>query len=81
MTFIQAAIAESIEHGHLINAGWLTLIVTLLLFMAGMGYAIHRKEPFRYWRVITTMALLAFAAMSGLMDEALKIIAKFLGAE
>ena len=81
MMLLQAAIEESIEHGHLINAGWMTLIITLIVFAVGMGFAIKRKEAYRYWRVTATMMILGFAAMSGLMDEALAIIAKFLGAQ
>jgi len=78
--FLQAAIEESIEHGHLINAGWLVLIVTLVVFAVGMWFAIKRKESYRYWRVTISMTIIGFAAMSGLMDEALAIFAKFLGA-
>ena len=81
MMLLQEAIEHSLESGRLINAGWLTLIVTLVVFAFGMFFAIKRKESFRYWRIISTMTLIGFAAMSGLMDEALKIIAKFLGAQ
>ena len=76
MMMIQEAIQQSIEAGHLINAGWLILIVTLLLTIIGMAFAIYRREKFRYWRVISTMLILGLAAMSGLLDEILKLFAE-----
>ena len=81
MTFlVQQAMQEAAEHGHLITAGWLILGVTLLLWVVGMSIAMYQREKFRYWRMITIGLVLGLAAMSGLLDEVLKIIAKGIGA-
>ena len=76
MTFlIQESIEESIKYGHLVRAGYAMLISGLLISVFGTAVAIVRKERFRYWQIAFTLLVLGLAALSGLMDEGLKIVA------
>ena len=75
MYVMQAAIQQSIEEGNLVVAGWIMVITALLLTSIGMAISMWRREKFRYWKMISTLLILGLAAMSGLLDEMLKIVA------
>lgn len=76
MYLIQQAIQHAIEQGHLLYAGWAMLIVGLLLVVLGAV----RKQSFKvgYWRMTISLLILGIGAMSGLLEEVLKIIAKLI---
>ncbi len=78
MLSIQEAIQRAIEHGDLRYAGWAMLVVGLLLVAVGA----IRKQTFKvgYWRMTISLLVLGITAMSGLLAEGLKIIAKLIGA-
>jgi len=78
MFLIQEAIHQAIENGHLVYAGWAMLIVGLSMALVG----VIRKQSFKigYWRMTVTLLVLGITAMSGLLAEGLKIIAKLIGA-
>lgn len=76
---VQAAIQASIEEGNLVVAGWIMVITALVMTIIGMAISMWRREKFRYWKMISTLLVLGLAAMSGLLDELLKIFAGKLG--
>ena len=78
MMLLQEAIQQAIEHGDLRWAGWAMLVVALLMVIVGT----LRNQTFKlgYWRMCSTLLILGITAMSGLLDEGLKIIAKLIGA-
>lgn len=78
MLSIQAAIQHAIEHGDLRYAGWLMLVIGLGLVVVG----VVRNQSFKvgYWRMAISLLVLGITAMSGLLAEGLKIIAKLIGA-
>ncbi len=78
MYLIQAAIEKAIESGDLRWAGWAMLAAGILMAMVGT----FRNQAFKigYWRMTSTLLILGITAMSGLLEEGLKIIAKLIGA-
>lgn len=75
---IQAAIQHALEHGDLRYAGWLMLATGLVMALVG----VIRGQEFKvgYWRMTVSLLVLGITAMSGLLAEGLKIIAKLIGA-
>ena len=78
MLIIQQAIRQAIENGHLIYAGWFMLATGLVMALVG----VIRSQEFKvgYWRMTVSLLILGITAMSGLLEEGLKIIAKLIGA-
>jgi len=78
MYLIQMAIERAIESGDLRWAGWAMIGAGIVMAMVGT----FRNQTFKvgYWRMVTTFLVIGITAMSGLLEEGLKIIAKLIGA-